>query len=334
MDDGGARDAGLDGGRDGGRDAGGRDDDAGFDPDAGLPGCSVGYQECDGVCANPSNDPRHCGSCGNACPAGAFCSSGSCAPECEAALTQCGGLCVDAQRDPDHCGGCSNRCTSGICELGACADAIAGQAVVIGHDFTNANTAMQRLVGNAVFLALGAPVRVLVYTGDADPASAMGVERAIDMVKIETGRNWQRMEAIEALVPLQLSAADVLLIHAQVEASNSTLRKLGEQWGNALAQFVSIGGVVIVVDAPSERNGGTFQVLEPPRIFLARSREEIEPQPLTVQAPGLGVAVRVPERYMSLSHTVRFRGVASPGTIVVTDRDSLPVVVQRVISPP
>ena len=329
------RDAGVDGGPfDAGKDAGPDDDAGAFNPDAGLPGCSVGYQDCDGVCANPSNDPRHCGSCGNACPDGMFCSSGTCAPECEAALLQCGALCVDAQRDPDHCGDCTKRCTSGICELGSCADAIAGQAVVIGHDFSSANTAMQRLLGNAVFLGLGAPVRVLVYTGDADPASSMGVERAIDVVKVETGRDWQRVEAIEALVPLQLSAADVLLIHAQVEASNSTLRKLGEQWGNALAQFVSIGGVIVVVEAPSARNSGTFQVLEPARIFLAGSREEIEPQALTVEAPGLGVAVRVPDRYMSLSHTVHFEGVTSPGTIVVTDRDALPVVIQRVISPP
>jgi hypothetical protein len=334
------RDAGtdsgpFDGGTDAGRDGGTPEDDGGtFNPDTGLPGCSVGFQDCDGVCANPSTDPRHCGACGNACPDGQFCTSGSCAAECESELTQCGALCVDVQRDPDHCGACETRCNSGICELGACADRIAGQAVVIGHDFTSANTAMQRLVGNAVFLGLGAPVRVLVYNGDADPASRMGVERAIDVVKTETGRAWQRIEAIEALVPLQLSAADVLLIHAQVEASNSTLRKLGEQWGNALARFVSIGGVVVVVDAPSQRNSGTFQVLQPARIFLARSREEIEPQALTVRTPGLGVAVRVPDRYMSLSHTVHFSGVTTPGTIVITDRDALPIVVQRVISPP
>jgi hypothetical protein len=325
-------DAGL---RDGGTmDAAQNEDGGSFSPDAGLSGCSVGYQDCDGVCANPSTDPLHCGSCGNACPDGMFCSSGTCARQCETALTQCGTLCVDAERDPDHCGDCRRRCASGICEFSACADAIAGQAVVIGHDFTSANTAMQRLLGNAVFLGLGAPVRVLVYTGDADPASIMGVERAIDVVKTETGRAWQRVEAIEALVPLQLSAADVLLIHAQVGASNSALRKLGEQWGNALAQFVSIGGVVIVVDAPSERNSGTFQVLEPARIFSASAREEIEPQALTVQTPGLGVAVRVPDRYMSLSHTVHFSGVTSPGAIVVTDRDGFPIVIQRVISPP
>jgi hypothetical protein len=255
-----------------------------------------------------------------------------CRPECESTLTQCGDLCFDLMRDPDHCGSCEKRCASGICELGACADAIAGQVVVLGHDFVKANTVMQRLVGNAVFLGLGAPVRVLVYTGDADPVSVEGVERAINVVKEETGRDWQRVEAIEALVPLQLSAADVLLVHAQVEASNSTLRKLSDAWANALAQFVSIGGVVIVVDAPSERNTGTYQVLDAARVFEAASREEIESQPLTVTTPGLGVAVRVPDRYMSLSHTVHFSGVTSPGTFVVVDKDELPVVLQRVVT--
>lgn len=311
---------------------GGDEDAGGFQTDAGLPGCSVGTQECEGVCANPSNDPRHCGSCGVACGPELFCSAGICRPECEAPLTQCDALCFDLQRDPDHCGSCDKRCMSGICELGECADAIAGQAVVIGHDFTKANTAMQRLAGNAVFLGLGAPVRILVYAGDADAASVEGVERAIDVVKEETGRDWQRVEAIEALVPLQLSAADVLLIHAQVGASNSSLRKLGEQWGNALAQFVSTGGVIVVIEAPSERNAGTFQVLGPSRIFLAQGREEIESQPLNVETPGLGVAVRVPERYMSLSHTVHFNGVTSPGSLVVVDKERLPVVVQRVVS--
>jgi hypothetical protein len=363
-------DAGRDGGRDGGRRDGGRrdggsldsgsldggsldggsldagskdsgpkdarapDDDAGaFEPDAGLSGCSVGYTDCGGVCANPAVDPKHCGSCNVECPSGQLCSGGSCADECDPALTQCGGACFDLKSDPDHCGQCGKRCTSGICEQGLCADAIAGQAVVLGHDFISANTAMQRLVGNAVFLGLGAPVRVLTYSGDANPASIAGVEGGIDMVKAETGRDWKRTDAIEALVPLQLGAADVFLLHAQVEASNSTLRKLGEQWGNALARFVSIGGVIVVIDAPSDRNSGTFQVLAPARIFLADARAEIASQALTVKTPGLGVAVRVPDRYMSLTHTVHFSGVTSAGTQIVVDRVNLPVVVQRVISP-
>jgi hypothetical protein len=240
-------------------------------------------------------------------------------------------MCFDLMTDPDHCGSCSNRCKSGICELGMCADAIAGQAVVIGHDFSAANTAMQRLAGNAVFLAQGAPVRVLVYRGDADATSIAGVERAIDVVKSETGRDWQRTDAIEALVPLQLGAADVFLVHAQVQASNSSLRKLGQQWGNALAQFASTGGVIVLIEAPSAQNAGTFQLLAPAHIFEATARETITTQQLSVQTPGLGVAVRVPDRYMSAKNSVHFRGVGTPGTFVVVDKESLPVLVQRVI---
>jgi len=330
--DGGGLDAGQpDAGGDAGRADAGGDPDSGFERDAGLGGCSVGYQQCSGVCINPSTDREHCGSCDVVCAADERCSAGSCSPQCAAELTDCDGMCFDLQTDPEHCGGCSTRCKSGICELGMCADAIAGQAVVVGHDFSAANTVMQRLAGNAVFLAQGAPVRVLVYRGDGDATSMAGVERAIDVVKAETGRDWLRTDAIEALVPLQLSAADVFLIHAQVQASNSSLRKLGQEWGNALAEFVSTGGVIVLIEAPSVQNAGTYQLLAPSHIFEASARETIATQRLTVQTPGLGVAVRVPARYMSARNSVHFRGVSTPGTFVVVDEDSLPVLVQRVI---
>ena len=302
-----------------------------FEPDAGLPGCLIGELECASECVNPNTDARHCGRCGSACASGEVCSAGSCMAQCELPLTLCNNRCFDLQYEPEHCGRCGRRCTSGICELGVCADAIAGQTVVIGHDFSNANNAMQRLAGNAVFLAPGAPVRVLVYEGEADQASIAGVEAAIDVVKKETGRDWQRIVAIEALVPLQLSAADVLLVHAQAGARKSTLTKLGLQWGNAMAQFVALGGVIVLFDAPSSTNDGTYRVLEAAQIFAARSREPIGVQQLKVPDPGLGVAVRIPDRYMSAAQTVHFSGVTTPGTFVVVDKDALPVIIQRVI---
>jgi len=333
--DGGKPDAALDAGLLDAGDAGGNaprwDDDGGFDPDAGLGGCSVGTQDCSGTCVNPKTDPQHCGGCDVACGPEERCSAGSCGPNCADTLTDCDGVCLDVTRDPEHCGSCTTRCTSGICENGTCADAIAGQVVVVGHDFTAANTAMQRLLGNAVFLAKGAPVRVLVYYGEADATSAAGVERAVDVVKGEIGRDWLRTEAIESLVPLQLSAADVLLVHAQVQASNSSLRKLGQEWGNALAQFVATGGVIVLIEAPSTSNAGTHQLLAPAHIFEAQSREAISMQQLIVQTPGLGVALRVPDRYVSTRNSVHFRGVTTPGTLVVVDKDMLPVLVQRVI---
>mgnify|MGYP006335662853 CR=1 FL=1 len=328
--DGGLRDAGLDSGLlDAGTDAGSTD--SGVVPDAALPGCSVGEQECAGTCINPAVDPTHCGGCGVTCTPEERCSRGMCRPQCESTLTDCDGICFDVTTDPDHCGGCNVRCASGICEMSVCADAIAGQAVLVGHDFSAANIAMQRLLGNAVFLAQGAPVRVLVYQGESDATSVAGVEHAIDVVKAELGREWQRTDAIEALVPLQLSAADVLLIHAQVQASNSSLRKLAQEWGNALSRFVETGGVIVLIDAPSTQNSGTFQLLTPAQLFDADARESVATQQLIVQTPGLGVAVRVPDRYMSMRNTVHFRGVSTPGTFAVVDKDMLPVVIQRVI---
>jgi len=302
-----------------------------FNPDSGLDGCGLGEQLCTGVCSNPAIDPGHCGACDNACLLGEVCSAGSCGLQCDPPLVNCDGACIDLSDDPDHCGSCGVHCTSGICEDGLCADAVAGQAVVIGHDLVNSNTAMRRLAGNAVFLARGAPVRVLVYRGEADAASVSGVESAIDAVKRELGRDWTKIDAIESIVPLQLATADALLVHAQAGATRSTLEKLGQAWGNALADFLLGGGVVVVFDTPSSSNDGTFRVLGPAHIFEADSRELVTSQQLILQTPGLGVAVRVPDRYMSATNTVRFNNVTTPGSFVVVDKDDKPIVVQRVI---
>jgi hypothetical protein len=304
-----------------------------FDPQPGLAGCGLGQQSCGGQCIDPASDALHCGACDSICDRAQVCAAGSCTETCSAPLTACDGRCFDLNRSPEHCGSCATHCSSGICESGVCAGAIAGQVVVIGHDFLSANNAMQRLAGNAVFLARGAPVHVLSYRGDASPDSVSGVENAIDVVKRELGRDWQNVDAIEALLPLQLAAADVLLIHAQAGASNSALSKLGAEWGNALAQFVVSGGVIVLFDTPTPNNDGTFRILAPAHIFAAAGRAILPDQELRVQAPGLGVAVRVPDRYMSARNSVHFSAVTTPGTFVVSDKDNLPVVLQRVIVP-
>jgi hypothetical protein len=157
------------------------------------------------------------------------------------------------------------------------------------------------------------------------------VEQAIDFAKAEIGRDWRKIDAIEALVPLQLADADVLLVHAQSNATNSTLMKLGQQWGSALSQFLVRGGIVVLFEAPTTRNDGTYRILVPANIFAAASRSSIAVQQLRVQTPGLGVALRVPDRYMSATNTVRFDGVSTPGTSIVVDGMMRPVVVQRVI---
>jgi hypothetical protein len=323
---------GYDGGvLDGGPIGVGRVDAGHFSADAGLGGCSLGEQECGPQCVDPAADPNNCGSCGVVCPAPQFCAQGACTIHCDPPLTACGLTCLDASNDPDNCGGCGNNCASGICEAGGCADAVPGHVVVIGHDFLASNTNMRRIAGNAVFLARGAPVRVLAYRGDAPTTSISGVEAAINQVKAETGRNWQKIDAIESIVPLQLRDADVFLIHAQLSATKSTLAKLGQEWGNALAQFLVSGGVVVLFEGPSTKNDGTYRVLQPAAIFSAASRSSIANQQLNVLTPGIDLAARTSDRYMSARDTVHFSAMTTPGTTVVVDKTNLPVVVHRVI---
>lgn len=81
--------------------------------------CVNGSVDCnsnsaDGCEAYPASDVHNCGGCGNNCPVGAYCSSGSCT--CYTiyggTAAACNGACVNVQRDPTNCGSCGVRCTS------------------------------------------------------------------------------------------------------------------------------------------------------------------------------------------------------------------------------
>lgn len=67
---------------------------------------------------------EHCGSCGNACPAGQSCHDGKCG--CPAGKRECPWLfgrtiCVDLDTDDNNCGGCGRRCNpNGDADAGAC----------------------------------------------------------------------------------------------------------------------------------------------------------------------------------------------------------------------
>jgi hypothetical protein len=229
------------------------------------------------------------------------------------------------------CGNCGWACASGICVDGVCENHVSGHVVVIGHDFWDFNFAMSRIAGNAVFLARGAPVRLLTYRGDVDTWSEGSVNFSLEFRSRELGREYVEVDAVEALVPLQLNTADVFLIHAQAHASNSTLEKLGRQWGNALRQFLSQGGTVVLFETPSESNDGTYQILEPAHLFSAGEREDIASQQLRVSNPEFGAVLHVPGRYMSTTHSVRFKDITTDITPLVVDEDGEPVVLQRVI---
>jgi hypothetical protein len=97
--------------------------------------CPSGWTECNGNteygCETSLTQASHCGSCTNACPAGAQCAvSGgnySCITCSASAPLLCGTTCVDPTTNPNDCGGCGNVCpaspvTNSIptCNAGTC----------------------------------------------------------------------------------------------------------------------------------------------------------------------------------------------------------------------
>jgi hypothetical protein len=113
--------------------------------------CPAGQALCQNQCFDTrqfDTDNANCGACGNACPAGQFCSNGACGscaqlgdrcgvngdccsgfcdqggcdkPSCAAGQTACGPNCVDTSSDAGNCGACGQSCPLGaVCTAGAC----------------------------------------------------------------------------------------------------------------------------------------------------------------------------------------------------------------------
>jgi hypothetical protein len=102
----------------------------GVDTGADAAGCPSGTTLCGSECVHTERDPKHCGECDRACPAGQVCSAGDCAVECQQGLVNCGGACVDPQTDLMHCGASGDcqgshageMCAAGeVCSAGTCA---------------------------------------------------------------------------------------------------------------------------------------------------------------------------------------------------------------------
>lgn len=295
--------------------------------------CDLGELCCDGVCVKPDRDPSHCGGCGLACDRGDLCAGGTCSAGCDPPLELCRGLCVDVSLDdPDNCGGCGIRCATGICIDGACSEGIPGHVVLVGHSYRTSRVAMRRVAGNAVFMALGANVRVLVYPGDALRSSINGVDQAIDEGAARRGRTWTRTEAADpAEVPTLLSGADVFVVYAQQRSDDATLSALGTDWSPALMTFLLRGGVVVVFDGGGS-HAGTWQILDAAGLLSVSARTDISLDNVQVVAPADAVATGAPVRYRAERESVRF--TTTDGVEVFEHADTgSPVVVHRVFTP-
>ncbi len=331
--DGGTQDAGGDGDADAGPDAGDGDGRPQLPPACSGPGsqancvCGIGQIKCGTTCRNVGTDPNHCGACDQSCGAGGFCIGGTCAPSCEAPLTQCRAQCVDLENDPQNCGSCGRACESGLCAEGECIGVTAGHIVAMGHDMTNSTPATRRLLGNAVFLPLADPVRILAFDEKASNAVKAGVENAVMSMASITSRNFEFTSATSLAVTFLLSMSDVFVIEAQTLATNSSLLKNGETWSLALTEFLARGGVIVLMEGPNGANDGTYQLLKAAGLFSPGGRVAIGRKQLSLVSPGDGVATAVPTFYLGGAETMGFDAVVD-GTVVVTEPTSdTPVVI-------
>jgi hypothetical protein len=345
ADDGGAQDDGgsgggeVDGGgqRDGGTgtaDGGTEPSDGGSGTDAGTtdggtaPTCDLGQIVCAGACVDPDSDVAHCGGCDSPCAADDLCSGGLCVDACHP-QTECDGVCVDTFSHPDHCGGCGIECASGLCIDGECSSGLVGHIAIIGHDYRDSRVGMNRVAGNAVFLASGAPVRVLVYEGAADAASMAGVDAAIDQVAASNGRTWTRTAAAADRVPHALAQADVFVVYSQHGATDAALRSVGASWATALYTYLRRGGVLVLFDGGGS-HAGTWQVLDAAGLFTATGRTIISGDAVRVVEPGSALALNVPRTYRAEAASVRFHTAEAS---VVVEHDAGPVVIHRLVLP-
>jgi hypothetical protein len=304
-------------------------------PDPGVGnGCPIGTVRCGERCVDFDTDVNACGGCGMQCADDQFCSMGMCVDFCEAPLELCLGGCVDYQTNPFHCGSCGNVCASGICAEARCADAVIGHVVVIGHDYrARGFIATQRLAYNALDRAQGAPIKALMFEGEASGVLINGLRNAINSGVASQGRTWQETTVIPEELTSQLFRANILLIPAQNNATNEQLLELGVEWGRALTQFVARGGVIALFDGPSPMNTGTHQLLGPSGLFVAEGRRTISSGQLTVVDRTNVIAEGVGRTYQVTRDTVSFTDVATPGTVVVEAPNGDPVVIHQVIQP-
>lgn len=184
---------------------------------------------------------------------------------------------ADVMTDPLNCGACGTVCGSGLCYSGVCADDRAGHVTVIGASYRTSNPALDRVLGNAVFMTDKRPAKIVTWKGPRGavaPADVVsGTNAALTRVSLVMKHAFKLYPAAtSSAVQTMLPTADIFLVYAQPQSTDDYLHALGDEWSIPLDDFVRRGGVIVVLDAPSTVNSGTAQVLAPSSLMtLTRS---------------------------------------------------------------
>jgi hypothetical protein len=329
---------------------GGRGGSVGSGGNVGSAGSAGGDGSPGDACVPPFNTAAACGDCNTRCVApNRLCSPADggfgCVPACPPPLVDCGDQCVDLNIDPFNCGMCGNVCPTGLCQ-GRCVGAQYGHIVLacINYDDPGAQNSPQTvLMGNAVYLPLRNPVRVLVYDQHAPAVTRNGVNTAITRAGTARGRTSMLTTAAaptDIVSRLNILNFDVFLVYDQSSAPAGALGGIGTSWNATLDSFTRAGGTAVVLSGGAGRaemdelitNAGLLPVSNEVDITFAQvfNRSGID---------AIGVNVLSPFRALTRSCSFTTSTTPDPDTAFVITTSppdaglGQPVVVHRIQAP-
>jgi hypothetical protein len=277
--------------------------------------CLTPQTLCNGACVDLQTDQANCSRCGYICT-NRVCTNARC-QSCPSGQIACAGKCSDTLVDPANCGGCGQLCATGACRIGVCKAHTAGHIVVMGHDFLTSNGDMNRLLGNAVFLSQASQVQLSEYVGVANSVALSNSHVAISNLATALGRTVVRSVVNPSNIDEQLTVADVFLIQSQGLATNSIIKQLGQAWAKTLTNFVTTGGILVLLDASYPDNNGTAQILSEAGLLTIATTNVVTNETCSVTPINDPVAVGLPVDYTCLQNSVSFTG--GSGVHVVDD---------------
>jgi hypothetical protein len=327
--------------------SGGTGSDAG--PDASSEAGAGG----DSSCGTPPFDrPEACGDCSTQCTGNTpICSpdgSGSylCVKKCDLPLTLCNNQCVDLNIDPLNCGSCGDVCPSGICQGAKCVGANVGHVLLACMDYSTAvaNSPQTVLLGNAIFLPVRNPVRVLAYSEYAPAAVRAKVNQDLGYAATARGRTYLITTSAthaDVTAKLNINDFDAFLIYDQAIAPSGALATVGAAWqtSTVLSSFAAAGGVIVGLSS----GGGTAemdQLFTSAELLDVSAETSVTGQTLYNRAPADALGINVISPFLAPKSSCTFTTSTAPDAdtiFVIRDAASpaagAPVVVHRVIEP-
>jgi len=309
---------------------------------AGGPTCGPG----------PYDRTDACGDCNTQCTGDTpICSpdgkgSFRCVQKCDPPFVLCGDQCVDLNIDPDHCGSCTNSCPSNICQGGKCVGANVGHVVVACMDYQSpvAGSPQTVLMGNAVFLPIRNPVRILSYTEYAPAAARAKVNQDIGFAAAARGRAYSITDSTtfaNVTAKLNINDYDVFVIYDQTAAPSGQLATVGSAWqtSTVLSSFAAAGGVIVALTSGTE-NDEMGQLFTQSNLLEVNSLTSAAGTTLYNRAPADALGVNVISPFLAPQNSCTIDTDVMPDSdniFVIRDKAApdpgLPVVVHRVIEP-